>query len=123
MAVPITKKNHFSPNSLSDRDGVVGIANCDKLDILEIKSWWGQDESQNRKILLSLDQRAAHLQDTRYLKNVKVMFFPTKTTPATSIPRDNRISRSFKHYYHKQLVTNSVSTTDQKLHHDATPML
>jgi hypothetical protein len=64
MAVPITEKNNFSSTSLSGRDGVVGIANCDKLDILEIKSWWGQDESQNRKILLSLDQFAAHLQDT-----------------------------------------------------------
>jgi hypothetical protein len=59
MAVPITEKNHFSLNSLSGRE----IATkCDKLDILEIKSWWRQDESQNRKILLSLDQSAGHLQ-------------------------------------------------------------
>jgi len=84
MAVPVTEKNHFSPSSLSGWDGVVGIANCDKLDILEIKSWWRKDELQNRKILLSLDQCATHLQDTRYLKNVKVMFFPAKITSASS---------------------------------------
>jgi hypothetical protein len=64
MAVPITEKKHISSNSLSGRDGVVGIANCNKLDILEIKSWWGQDGYKNRKILLSLEQCAAHLQDT-----------------------------------------------------------
>jgi hypothetical protein len=53
VAVPVTEKNYFSSSSLSGRDGIVGIANCDKLDILEIKSWWGQGESQNRKILYS----------------------------------------------------------------------
>jgi hypothetical protein len=36
--------------------------------------------SQNRKILLFLDQCAAHLQDTSFLKNVKVMFFPPNCT-------------------------------------------
>jgi hypothetical protein len=32
--------------------------------------------SHNRKILLFLDQCAAHPQDTSYLKNVKVVYFP-----------------------------------------------
>jgi hypothetical protein len=59
------EKGQFSSSSVSGWDGVVGIATGDMLDILEIKSWWQQDESQKRKILLSLDQRAAHLHDAR----------------------------------------------------------
>jgi hypothetical protein len=49
-----------------------------KLDIQGNKSWWGQDKSQNRNILLFLDQCAAQLLDTSYLNNVKVVFFPKK---------------------------------------------
>jgi hypothetical protein len=39
---------------------------------------------QNRKILLFLDRCAAHPQDTRYLKRVKVVFFPPQTAPGFS---------------------------------------
>jgi hypothetical protein len=35
---------------------------------------------QNKKILLFLDQCAAHSQDTSFLKNVKVVFFPPNCT-------------------------------------------
>jgi hypothetical protein len=77
--------------------------------------------SQNRKILLFLDQCAAHPQNTSYLKNVKVVYFPPN---CTSILRslDQGIITSFKHYYRKQLVRKTIYMFDHKLLHDATLM-
>jgi hypothetical protein len=77
--------------------------------------------SQNRKILLFLDQCAAHPQDASYLKNVKVVFF---TPNCTSIlqPLDQGIIRSFKHYYRKQLLRKTIYMIDHKLLHDAALM-
>jgi hypothetical protein len=52
--------------------------------------------SQNTNILLFLDQCSAHPQDTSYLKNVKVVFFPPYCTSILQ-PLDQGIIRSFKH--------------------------
>jgi hypothetical protein len=64
--------------------------------------------SQNRKILLFLDQCAAYPRDTNYLKNVEVVFFPPN---CTSI---------LQHYYHKQLVRKTIYMIDHKLLQDET---
>jgi hypothetical protein len=77
--------------------------------------------SQNSKILHFLDQCATHPQDTSYLKNVKVVFFPPNSTSILQ-PLDQGIIRSFKHYYHKQLVRKTIYMIDHKLLHDATLM-
>jgi hypothetical protein len=76
--------------------------------------------SQNRKILLFLDQ-CAYLQDTSFLKNVKVVFFSLNCTSVLQ-PLDQGIIRSFKHYYRKQLVRKTIHMIDHKLLLDATLM-
>jgi hypothetical protein len=77
--------------------------------------------SQNRKILLFLDQCAAHPQDTSFLKNVKVVFFPPNCTSILQ-PLDQGIIRSFKYHYRKQLVRKTIHVIVHKLLHDATLM-
>jgi hypothetical protein len=67
--------------------------------------------SQNRKILLFLDQCAAHPQDTSYPNCTSILQ-----------PLDQGIIRSFKHYYHKQLVRKTIYMIDHKLLHGATLM-
>jgi hypothetical protein len=78
--------------------------------------------SRNRKILLFIDQCAAHPQDTSYLKNVNVEIFPPTCTSILQ-PLDQGIIRSFKHYYYyKQFVRIIISVIDHKLLHDAALM-
>jgi hypothetical protein len=38
-------------------------------------------------------------------------------------PPDQGIVRSFKHYYHKQIVLKTIPRIDHKFLHDATPIL
>jgi hypothetical protein len=77
--------------------------------------------SQNRKILLFLDQCAAHPQDTCYLKNVKVVFFRPNCTSSLQ-PPDQGIIGSFKHYNCRHLVRKTIYMIDHKLLRDATLM-
>jgi hypothetical protein len=76
--------------------------------------------SQNKTILLFIDKRTAHPQDTSDQNNVKVVF-PT-TASASSSHINKGIIWSHKHYYHKQLVRYTVSLIDHKLLHNATLM-
>jgi hypothetical protein len=63
--------------------------------------------SQNKKILLSTDQCSAHPQDTSYLKNEKLLFFPPNHTSILQ-PPDKRTIRYFKYYFRKQIVRKNL---------------
>lgn len=54
--------------------------------------------SQNTKILLPVDQCAAHPQDPNYLKNVKIMFYPPNCT-SILLPFEQGNNHKFKHYH------------------------
>jgi len=63
--------------------------------------------AQNRQIILFVDNCAAHLKDTSFLKNVKVVRYPANCT-STLQPLDLGIILSLKAYYGKRLVQTSI---------------
>lgn len=77
--------------------------------------------SLNRKILFFVDPCADHPQDKNYLKNVKAVPFPSYCTSMLQ-PYDQRIIRSFKHYFHNQLPEKTISVINYKSLHYATLM-
>lgn len=59
--------------------------------------------AQNRKVILFLDQCAAHPKDVSHLKNVQVSYLPANTTSVLQ-PMDQGIIRSLKEHFRKKLV-------------------
>jgi DNA-binding Lrp family transcriptional regulator len=64
---------------------------------------------QNRKILLLIDNCAAHPIDTAFLRNVKVVFFPPNSTSCLQ-PLDQGIIRCTKLKYRKLLVNEALAS-------------
>jgi hypothetical protein len=59
--------------------------------------------AQNRKIILFVDNCAAHPKDTPFLRNVRVVWYPANCTSALQ-PLTLGIIHSFKAYYTKRLM-------------------
>ena len=70
--------------------------------------------ARNRKILLFIDQCAAHPRDTTALKNIKVIFFPPNCTSHLQ-PLDMRIIHAFKCQYRKQFIWKAAAMIDVQL--------
>jgi hypothetical protein len=75
-------------------------------------------DAENRKILLSVDQCAAHTKNTTYLSNIKIVFLPANCTSQLP-PLDLGIIHVFKCHYRKQL---TVARIDGGLFQDAIQM-
>lgn len=67
-----------------------------------IKKWDNELASQNRKILLLVDNCSAH-PDIPVLKNIQMEFLPPNTTSVLQ-PMDQGVIRSLKCHYRKQLI-------------------
>ena len=67
--------------------------------------------AQGRKVLLFIDNCAAHFLDTSSLKNVKVVFYPPNCTSVVQ-PLHSGIIKNFKQAYRKQLVQRAVCLMD-----------
>lgn len=67
-----------------------------------------QMRSQNRQIILLIDNCAAHPQDTSFLTNIKIIKYPANMTSKLQ-PLDLGIIHSLKAYYRKCLVQTSIS--------------
>lgn len=80
-----------------------------------------QMAAKNRKILLFIDQCAAHPKNTSALKNVKVVFFPPNCTSKLQ-PLDLGIIHAFKCHYRKQLIRKAVAMIDGGLLEDASKL-
>ncbi|KAG8227227.1 hypothetical protein J437_LFUL008191 [Ladona fulva] len=86
-------------------------------DLVEMKNGVSYDfndsvmGAQRWKILLFVDNCAAHPKDNPYLKNVKVLFYPPNCTSVLQ-PLDMGIIWCFKQLYRKQLVQRVVSLMD-----------
>lgn len=76
---------------------------------------------KQRKILLFIDNCAAHPNDTAFLKNVKVMFYPANCTSVLQ-PLDMGIIKCFKGFYRKQLVRKAVCLMDSGIKIDKTSL-
>jgi hypothetical protein len=63
--------------------------------------------TQNRKIILFVDNCAAHPKDTSFLRNVKVVWYSANCTSMLQ-PLDLGIIHSLKAYYRKSLVQTSI---------------
>ena len=63
--------------------------------------------AQNRQILLFVDNCAAHPKYTPFLRNIKVVRYPTNCT-STLQPLDLGIIHSLKAYHRKRLVQTSI---------------
>jgi hypothetical protein len=72
--------------------------------------------SKNTKMLLIVDQCAAHPQDTSYLKNMKICFI-SQIAPAFFNDLSREIITLIKHY-HNQLVRKSISVVGLTLLHE-----
>jgi hypothetical protein len=59
--------------------------------------------AKNRKILLLIDQCAAHPKNTAFLSNVKVIFLPANCTSQPQ-PLHLGIIHAFKCHYRKQMI-------------------
>jgi hypothetical protein len=75
---------------------------------------------KNRKILLFIDQCAAHPKNV-FLRNIEVVFLPAHCT-STLQPLDLGIIHAFKFHYRKLLVRKTVAMVDGGLLQDATKM-
>ena len=69
--------------------------------------------SQNRNVLLFIDNCAAHPSDAVTFSNLKVLFFPPNTTSKLQ-PCDQGIIASLKLNYRSQLVQKMVDALDRK---------
>ncbi|XP_021920213.1 tigger transposable element-derived protein 6-like [Zootermopsis nevadensis] len=67
--------------------------------------------AQGRKILLFVDNCAAHPKDTTFLRNVKVVQYPANCTSVLQ-PLDLGIIKSFKQLYRKRLMQTAVCALD-----------
>lgn len=67
--------------------------------------------AQGRKIILFLDNCAAHPRELSFLRNVKVIFYPPNCTSVLQ-PLDAGVIKCFKGYYRKQLVERAVCMLD-----------
>jgi hypothetical protein len=68
---------------------------------------------QNRKIILIVENCAAHPKDTPFLRNVRVIRYPANCTSALQ-PLDLGIIHSFKAYYRKRLVQASICLMESR---------
>jgi hypothetical protein len=68
---------------------------------------------QNRKIILFVDNYAAHHKDTPFLQNVTVIRYPANCTSALQ-PLDLAIIHSFKGYFRKHLVQKSICLMESR---------
>lgn len=66
-------------------------------------------KKRKRKILLFMDQSTAHPQDTDFLQNVKVVFFPPNCTSKLQ-PLDLGIIKNLKVHYRKRLVQHALQS-------------
>jgi len=80
-----------------------------------------QTGAKNRKILLFIDQCAAHPRDTTTLKNITILFFPPKCTSHLQ-PLDMGIIHALKCQYRKQLIWKTVAMIDGESLGDASKM-
>lgn len=71
-----------------------------------------QFKSQNRKILLFLDNVSSHTEIE--LSDVKLAFLPANTTTHTQ-PLDQGIVQNFKIFYRKHLVEHLVVSVQQRV--------
>lgn len=69
--------------------------------------------AKGRKILLFIDNCAAHSPDTSSLKNVKVIFYPPNCTSVVQ-PLDLGVIKNFKQAYRKQLVQRALCLMDER---------
>jgi len=69
--------------------------------------------TQNRQIILFVDNCAAHPKDTSFLRNVKVVRYLAHCT-STLQPLDLGIIHSLKAYYRKRLVQTSICLTESE---------
>jgi hypothetical protein len=67
--------------------------------------------AEGRRILLFVDNCAAHLQDMTFLRNVKVVQYPANCTSVLQ-PLDLGFIKSFKQLYRKRLVQTAVCLMD-----------
>lgn len=73
-------------------------------------------KKQKRKILLFMDQSTAHPQETDFLQNVKVVFFPPNCTSKLQ-PLDLGIIKNLKVHYRKRLIQHALqSITTGNIH-------
>ena len=77
--------------------------------------------AKNRKILLFIDQCAAHPRDTIALKNIKVKFFPLNCTSHFQ-SLDMGIIHAFKCKYRKHIIRKAVGMINGELHGDSSKM-
>jgi hypothetical protein len=80
------------------------------------------DRGKNGKILLFIDQCAAHPRGTTALKNIRVKFFPPNCTSHLQL-LDMGIIHAFKFQYGKQLIWKAAAMIDGELLGDVSKMM
>jgi hypothetical protein len=70
---------------------------------------WIARQAKSRKILIFIDQCAAHPRDTTALKNIEVLFFPHQNCTSHLQPLDMGIIHDFKCQYRKELIRKAVA--------------
>jgi hypothetical protein len=71
--------------------------------------------------MLVIDQHTAHLKNTTFLSNIKVVFLPTNCTSQLQ-PLELEIIHVFKCHHRKPLIWKTVAIMDGRLLQDATQM-
>ena len=77
--------------------------------------------SQNRKILLFVDNFSGHIFDVT-LKNVKLAFFPPNCTSKLQ-PMDQGIIAWFKHNYRSAMIRSLVDLIDAEVQYEDVPQM
>jgi hypothetical protein len=75
--------------------------------------------ANNRKILLIIDQHAAHPKNTKFFSNIEVVFLPANCTGQLQ-PLDLGVIHAFKCHYTEQFIQKTVAMLDEGLLQEAT---
>lgn len=74
----------------------------------------GKVGAQNKKIVLFIDQCAAHSKNTRFLTNIRVLFFPAICISQLQL-LDLGIIHAIKYSYRKNSIRKTVAMIDGRL--------